>query len=157
MVSDILTAISDDKSLVLFNTIALSSGNTDILISKLGLTRKQYYSRMYALTNAGLIRRSNGKYSLTSFGKIVYEAQILIGRAKQNYWKLKAIDSIESSSRKMTTEERNKIIDTLIVDNELKEMLLCPNKNKAVEKNINQPLFAPQQYSDQKTHSRFHP
>src|SRR6266516_3828493 len=94
MVSETLTAISDDKSLVLFNTIALSSGNTDILISKLGLTRKQYYSRMYALTNAGLITRSNGKYSLTSFGKIVYEAQILIGKAKQNYWKLKAIDSI---------------------------------------------------------------
>ena len=131
MVSDILTAISDDKSLVLFDTIALSSGNTDVLMSKLGFTRKQYYSRMYALTNAGLITRSNGKYSLTSFGKIVYEAQILIGSAKQNYWKLKAIDSIESSSRKMTTEERNKIIDTLIVDNELKEILLDRNKNAA--------------------------
>ena len=137
MVSDILTAISDDKSLVLFDTIALSSGNTDILIRKLGLTRKQYYSRMYALTNAGLITRSNGKYSLTSFGKIVYEAQILIGSAKQNYWKLKAIDSIESSSRKMTTEERNKIIDTLIVDNELKEILLDRNKNAAQ----NEPLI----------------
>ena len=125
MVSDILTAISDDKSLVLFDTIALSSGNTDILIRKLGLTRKQYYSRMYALTNAGLITRSNGKYSLTSFGKIVYEAQILIGSAKQNYWKLKAIDSIESSSRKMTTEERNKIIDTLLRDDpKIKDILV---------------------------------
>ena len=142
MVSDILTAISDDKSLVLFNTIALSSGNTDILISKLGLTRKQYYSRMYALTNAGLITRSNGKYSLTSFGKIVYEAQILIGKAKQNYWKLKAIDSIESSGHELSSEERCKIINSLIVDNDLKEILLARNKNESQ----NEPLVVlPQQ------------
>ena|SRR6059058_2367018 len=142
MVSDILTAISDDKSLVLFDTIALSSGNTDILIRKLGLTRKQYYSRMYALTNAGLITRSNGKYSLTSFGKIVYEAQILIGKAKQNYWKLKAIDSIESSGHELSSEERCKIINSLIVDNDLKEILLARNKNESQ----NEPLVVlPQQ------------
>jgi len=146
MVSDILTAISDDKSLVLFNTIALSSGNTDILISKLGLTRKQYYSRMYALTNAGLIRRSNGKYSLTSFGKIVYEAQILIGRAKQNYWKLKAINSIESSARAMSTEELSKIIETLISEDDLKEILLGWNKTNLIEK---EPLVTPDKIPDQ--------
>ena len=142
MVSDILTAISDDKSLVLFNTIALSSANTDVLMSKLGFTRKQYYSRMYALTNAGLITRSNGKYSLTSFGKIVYEAQILIGKAKQNYWKLKAIDSIESSGHELSSEERCKIINSLIVDNDLKEILLARNKNESQ----NEPLVVlPQQ------------
>ena len=142
MVSDILTAISDDKSLALFNTIALSSGNTDVLMSKLGFTRKQYYSRMYALTNAGLITRSNGKYSLTSFGKIVYEAQILIGKAKQNYWKLKAIDSIESSGHELSSEERCKIINSLIVDNDLKEILLARNKNESQ----NEPLVVlPQQ------------
>jgi len=142
MVSDILRAISDDKSLLLFDTIALSSGNTDILIRKLGLTRKQYYSRMYALTNAGLITRSNGKYSLTSFGKIVYEAQILIGKAKQNYWKLKAIDSIESSGHELSSEERCKIINSLIVDNDLKEILLARNKNESQ----NEPLVVlPQQ------------
>ena len=142
MVSDILRAISDDKSLALFNTIALSSGNTDVLMSKLGFTRKQYYSRMYALTNAGLITRSNGKYSLTSFGKIVYEAQILIGKAKQNYWKLKAIDSIESSGHELSSEERCKIINSLIVDNDLKEILLARNKNESQ----NEPLVVlPQQ------------
>lgn len=128
MVSDILTAISDDKSLVLFSTVALSSGNTDILVSKLGITIKQYYSRMSALTNAGLVRRSNGKYSLTSLGRIVYDAQILIGKAKQNFMKLKAIDSIENSN-KLTIEERIKIIESLIVDNDLKELLLGHKKN----------------------------
>jgi hypothetical protein len=142
MVSDILTAISDDKSLLLFNTIALSSCNTDILITKLGLTRRQYYSRMSDLTNAGLITRSNGKYSLTSFGKVVCEAQLLIEKAKQNFWKLRAIDSVCSSAHGLSPEERSKIIETLIVENDLKEILLDRNQTNPVEKNINQQLTA---------------
>jgi predicted transcriptional regulator len=83
-VSGILSAISNDKSLVLFNTIALAGGDTSILISRLNLTRKQYYSRMSDLTNAGVIRRKNGNYFLTSLGKVVYDAQELIGKAVRN-------------------------------------------------------------------------
>jgi predicted transcriptional regulator len=93
-VSETLSTICNDKSLVLFNTIALAGGDSSILISRLNLTRKQYYSRMSDLTNAGLILRKNGKYFLTSFGKVVYEAQDLIGKAIQHLSKLKAIDSI---------------------------------------------------------------
>ena len=70
-VSDTLSAISNDKSLMLFNIIALVGGDSSILISRLNLTRKQYYSIIFDLTNAGLILRKNGKYSLTSFGKVV--------------------------------------------------------------------------------------
>ena len=44
--ADVLKAIADDKSLVIFNTIALSNIGSEILISRLQLTRKQYYSRM---------------------------------------------------------------------------------------------------------------
>jgi predicted transcriptional regulator len=123
MVSKILTAISDDKSLVLFNAIALSSANSDMLIYKLGLTRKQYYSRMAALTNAGLISRRNGRHFLSSVGKVVYKAQLLIGKAKQNFWKLRAIDSIEASYQGSTMEEWKKVIDSLIQDYDLKEIL----------------------------------
>jgi hypothetical protein len=43
-VADVLKTIAEDKSLVLFNTIALSNSDTDILISTLHLTRKQYYA-----------------------------------------------------------------------------------------------------------------
>jgi hypothetical protein len=63
-VSDILSAISDDRSLVLFNTIALASGDSSILISRLNLTRKQYYSRLSDLIKAGLVRRMNGSILL---------------------------------------------------------------------------------------------
>ena len=92
-VSDTLSAISDDRSMVLFNTITLASGDSSILISRLNLTHKQYYSRMSDLINAGLVRRMNGKYFVTSFGKVVYKAQELIGMAVRYSSKLKAIDS----------------------------------------------------------------
>jgi predicted transcriptional regulator len=129
-VSDILSAISDDKSLVLFNTIAIASGDSTILISRLNLTRKQYYSRMFDLINAGLVRRMNGKYFVTSFGKVVYKAQDLIGMAVRFSSKLKAIDSIESPE--FPAAELSKIIDTLISNSEIKEILVSPQSNNDI-------------------------
>ena len=80
-IEEVLKSISDDKSLVLFNTIALTNGETEIQIRKMGLTTKQYYSRISKLTKADLIKRKNGKYSLTVLGKVVYEAHATIGKA----------------------------------------------------------------------------
>ena len=132
-ISDTLSSISNDKSLVLFNTIALASGNTNILKTRLKLTRKQYYSRISDLIKAGLIKRKSGKYFLTSLGIVVYEAQILIGKGIQNYWKLKAIDSIESppNSPRLPVEEYNRIIDSLVDCNDIKEILLHNNNDIA--------------------------
>ena len=97
-VADVLKKISDDKTLTLFNSIAVSNGDKYIHLRKMSLTPKQYYSRLSGLMAAGLIRRKNGKYSLTLIGKIVYDVQINIGKALSYYWKLKAIESIEMSS-----------------------------------------------------------
>ncbi|MGB7952563.1 MAG: hypothetical protein WCF23_01175 [Candidatus Nitrosopolaris sp.] len=121
--ADILKAIADDKSLVLFNNIANAGGDTDILIRRLDLTRKQYYSRISALLKTGLISRKNRQYNLTSFGKIVYDAQLMIGRAANAFWKLKAIDSLETE-HKLPTEERNKIINTLIDNQDIIKILV---------------------------------
>jgi len=53
-VMDVLKTIADDKSLVLFNTIALSNSDIDNCLSALELTRKQYYLRLSALLKTGL-------------------------------------------------------------------------------------------------------
>jgi hypothetical protein len=135
-VPDVLSAISNDKSLVLFNTVALEAGNSDILKTRLALTRKQYYSKMSDLIDAGLIIRKNGKYLLTSFGKVVYEAHMIIGKGIQNYWKLKAIDSIESppNSPRLPAEEYNKFIDTLVDCSDIKDILLRNNNITTTQK-----------------------
>ena|SRR2546428_7656980 len=131
-ITNTLKAISNDKSLVLFNTIALASGNAGALITRLELTKKQYYSRMSELINAGLMIRQNGSYFLTSFGKVVYEAHVLIGQAIENYWKLKAIDSIKM----LSVEERRRIINSLIENNNIKNILLdCNSNNTASAEN----------------------
>jgi hypothetical protein len=128
---DVLRAISDDKALAIFNTVALAADSGgSILLRGLKMTRKQYYSRMSAMIDASLITRS-GSYFLTSFGKVVYEAQMLIGRAQQSYWKFKAVDTIESSSNNtLTPEERDRLISSLIVDDGLKGILLGRNRSK---------------------------
>jgi predicted transcriptional regulator len=123
LVADVLKAISDKRSLELFRIVALTKSDTDILISKTKLTRKQYYSRMSRLMNAGLMKRKNGKYTLTAFGKVIYDIAIAsIENAVSNYWKLKAIDSLEMS-KALPAEERKKIIDSLIDNQVIKDIL----------------------------------
>ena len=122
-IANILSTIADDKSLVLFNTIAIAGGDSDILITRLDVTRKQYYSRISALMKTGLISRKDRQYMLTSLGKIVYDAQLMIGRATNTYWKLKAIDSIETE-HKLPADERNKIINTLLDNQDIVKILV---------------------------------
>src|SRR5437588_5136537 len=121
-VANILNAISDDKSLALFNIIANHS--SDFRISKANLTFKQYYSRISNLIKSDLISRKNRRYFLTSFGKIVYDAQKRIEIAAEDHWKLKAIDSIERfDNRGLPAEEFNKNIDSLIENRQIKDTL----------------------------------
>lgn len=90
------------------------------------------------------MKKNDRNYFLTSFGKVVYEAHVLIGKGIQNYWKLSAIDSIEMFS----AEERKRIIDTLIESNHIKNILFDTNRDitTSAEKqkiNDNQELITP--------------
>ena len=135
MVSKIslLISISDKKASNIFKSIASADSNTDILINQLKLTRKQYYSRMSRLLQAGLVKRQKGRYLLTAFGKVIYSAQMnleaKIENALNNYWKLKAIDSLEMPSR----EETGKVICALIENEEIKTILMNEESHLSAE------------------------
>ena len=120
----ILGAISDNRASNILKNIASADSNSDILITELKLTRKQYYSRMSVLLKAGLVKRQRGRYLLTAFGKVIYSAQMSleakIESALNNYWKLKAIDSLEMPSM----EENDKVISMLIDNQEIKDILI---------------------------------
>jgi hypothetical protein len=121
---DILRSISDDKGLILFNTIALANGESEIQIRKLGLTSKQFYSRISKLTKADLIKRKYGRYSLTVLGRVVYDAHTTIGKALTFYWKLEAIESIEASSTmKLPKDDLAKLVDTSIDNQQIKDIV----------------------------------
>ena len=121
-ISFIFKKISDDKALSLFNSIAISNGERYVPLRELNLTTKQYYTRL-----SGLIRRVSGKYSLTLVGKIVYDAHLKIGKALSYYWKLKAIESIETSATSgndLLEQELTQVINALIDNNHIKDILM---------------------------------
>ena len=124
-VADVLFSISSEKSLSLFKCVVdLKSNNGTISITKLGLTSKQFHSMMEKLIDVGLVERINGKYQITSFGEIVFNAQAKVETAIKYYWKLKAIDSIISTYRELPPKECQRIIDNIIDNDEIKEMLV---------------------------------
>jgi predicted transcriptional regulator len=125
----ILRAISDKKSLDLFRAIAVTNGNGDVLISNTQITSKQYYSRTSRMIKLGLIKRKDGNYFLTTLGKVVYETVVSLDSALKNYWKLKAIDSIESND--LPDEEYIKIVNTLIDDTKTRDIILIPRVTRS--------------------------
>jgi hypothetical protein len=131
-----LKALSDDKTLVLFEMIAHQDMDPHSVLTKLGCTRRQYYSRILDMVSAGLIKREKGTYSVTSFGKVVYKAQKLIGQGVSCQWKLKAIDSLEMNiaSSPVVQEEVVKIMNLLIDNEEIREILSRPLQDKYSEK-----------------------
>jgi hypothetical protein len=122
LASKVFESLSDNLSLGLFRTIAQDSISSVILRSRVKSTRKQYYSRLSKMMNAGLVKRNNGKLVLTAFGKIVYRVQETVENASNNQWKLRAIDSIELSDE-LPAEERRQLIESLIDNKQLREIL----------------------------------
>ena len=126
-ISLILKKISDDKALVLFNSIAVTNEDKYIPLKEMNLTTKQYYTRVSGLLDAGLVKRHKGKYSLTMLGKVVYQSQTIIGKTLAYYWKLKAIESLETSASGPyipLNEEITQMINALIDNQQIKDIIM---------------------------------
>lgn len=126
-ITSIMKVLSDDKALILFNTIAVPNNSARyISLKEMNLSTKQYYHRISGLLNAGLIIRHKGKYSLTLLGKIVYDSQMIVSRALSYHWKLKAIESIEMFNPDLPAEEMTQLINVLIDNHQIKDILMKP-------------------------------
>jgi predicted transcriptional regulator len=91
-------------------------------ISGLQLTRKQFYSRLHSLIINNLVSKANGKYRLTSFGKVVFDWHLVLMQAiSDEYWKLKALDVLDSSG--IPASERSKIMDALVKNEKVKQFI----------------------------------
>jgi predicted transcriptional regulator len=134
---DIMRILADGKTMNLF--VCISSADNENIITNLRLTRKQYYSRLSELIKSGLIHRKKGRYYLTTFGKIVYDAlmhiQLKIEYAIDNIWKLKAIDSLEVYE-KTSKEELERIIDALLDNNEIKDVIIKEPHSSSSSRNL---------------------
>ena len=110
---EILRTLSDRVSLKIISSVANGVTSTSEFSNMKDLSSKQYYSRTAQMIKKGMIRRDKGSLILTSLGKISYHSLLKIDYAIKNYWKLKAIDSMQDSSE-MRRDERTRIIKTII-------------------------------------------
>ena len=106
---DIVTAISNNVT------------NSDNIMQILDLTRKQYYTRCSRLLNLGIVGKQNGEMMLTSFGRLVYNAQLKIANAFSHSSQLTMIDAIKSHSG--LSEDQLKIIIDKLLDDSLKNLV----------------------------------
>jgi predicted transcriptional regulator len=122
----VVNSLADRKSLSIFKYVAQEPSDTSTLRRKLNLSRKQYYTRLSEMVDVGIIRKYHSNYTLTSFGKMVYDALGVIELGLTNYWKLKALDSLEfTKTAKVPHEERERILESLIDNMKIKEILLA--------------------------------
>jgi len=126
-VAKILVKVGNDKTLSLFKTIVTADQNTDSrdLREKLKLTRKQCYTILSGLVQAGLVKRkiNTKQYFVTTLGRIVYDSISRIEIAYSNHIPLKAIDSINMSDE-VQKKERIEIIGELIKNEEIRRIYL---------------------------------
>ena len=90
-------AFNSLEALVIFQRVADSgiNGIDNTLLARSVLphiTRKQYYLRMAALKQAGLISRTRGKYRLTSLGLVIRNSLRIIEKGIKFKWPLRALD-----------------------------------------------------------------
>jgi len=78
---------------------------------------------MEHLSKQGLVARTNGKHYLTTMGQIIYELQSVIGTAVNDYWKLKAIDTLPIQDQ-LPEDQVAKLIYTLVENQGLRDIIL---------------------------------
>lgn len=117
-----LRALSDTKALKIFCAIANGEVKSEKLKLTKGLSKKQFYWRTRQMMKSGLIQRKRGCFSLTTFGLIVHGAELEIENALKNYWKLKAIDSIQASGE-IAKAECAILIKTILNDEKIENFL----------------------------------
>jgi predicted transcriptional regulator len=120
---EILQSIADIKSLEIFCSIGKGEARSEKLKTTKGLSKKQFYWRTRQMMKSGLITRRKGVFSLTAFGMVVYGAELEIEKALKNFWKLKAIDSIQSSGE-LGEQDCAKLIRTILNDEKIENILV---------------------------------
>ena len=118
----VLKVISDRISIDIVTAISNNVTNSDNIMQILDLTRKQYYSRCSRLSNIGLVSKQNGEMMITSFGRLVYNAQLKIANAFSHSSQLRMIDAIKSHSG-LSEDQQKIIIDKLLDDSQLRNLV----------------------------------
>ena len=141
---EVLKLVMNENTLKILNQLIGNNNDLDgntLSITKIDLTRKQFYTKLNELITKGVIKKEKGKYYLTTFGKIVYdltsEYKNKLGTVIEDYWKFKAIDLLDISDE-LTNDERHKIIEYLFKQ--------INQNNKATDPSMGKEFLSYKQY-----------
>ena len=141
---EILKMVTNENTLKILNQIIDNNNNNNnykdgntLSLSKIGLTRKQFYTRLNELITRGIIKREKGKYYLTTFGKIVYdltfEYKSKLDSVIEDSWKFKALDLLDISDE-FTNDEKRKMMEHMF--NHINQNMMVQEKKKQKENDI---------------------
>jgi len=121
---DTLEALSSEPAFKIVKTLSSSSNKSDslALTEELKLSKKQFYITISRLSNQGIVKRINGEYRLTSFGKLILNSLNLVEDTIKIYYKTMAIDAIQAS-RKCTRDEILELVNILVKNDRVKEII----------------------------------
>jgi hypothetical protein len=139
--AQILKALNSLEALVIFQTVA-NSGINGIDNMSLGqsvlplTTRKQFYMRMAALKQAGLISRTSGKYRLTSLGLVVCSSLRIIDKGIMVKWALRVLDAVgagagaKQQQQNLEPQVKDILIDKIVTDETIKKILMMEQRQR---------------------------
>lgn len=114
---DIFSTLADKLSMNI-----ITAASRGLKSNSKGLTdqsKKQYYSRLKRLVDAGLIEKQESLYKLTTFGSLVYENHFkTMEKIVPNYWQIKSIDVLKSRND-FPLEKKENIISEYIATSPL--------------------------------------
>jgi hypothetical protein len=122
-----LTTDAVDYSLKLFSTISKTDNYKLFLAAKDGvriniatlasmkLSRKRYYKALKQLRGAGLVEKFEGVYSHTSFGRIIYQRNIMeVIEYRKYFEEMRVVDNIKGSNLKVAEDNLVSFFEKLI-------------------------------------------
>lgn len=119
--SKLLTVISKFDALTIFS-LAKDGIEADVSTpTKIGLTRKQYYTRLMQLKNVGLIHKEGNRYYQTTMGSFLYQNCInSVIHAIKNSKQMTMIDVLKGKG--IFTEEVEKIKTAFLTEPKINEL-----------------------------------
>ena len=101
----------DNLSMFIFAKDGLKAESSTL--QSLGLSRKVYYTRLRQLIDAGLISKSEGAYSYTTLGGIIYQRHIVeLIEEMKNKQQMMMIDSLKNTEE-FSEEDITNFVDSI--------------------------------------------
>jgi len=103
---DVLRVISDQLCVDIITAISNGVTNSNTIMQILDLAPNEYYSGTSRLSDIGIVRRRKGEVILSSFERLICNAQFKIAAAFLHASELSMIDAVKSHSN-MPDDEQN--------------------------------------------------